>query len=263
MKSSRLWGEAPWRRAKLMARRGAIPSAPDVAIIGGGCTGLSAAYHLARRGLRPALFEANRIGSGASGCTGGIVLEGTASGPRAGARDCVPRLERLVADLGFDCELKLPGCWEIVHQVDTGGERLPWFDEGAPISVARTVAGGSVEPGALVAGLAEAAVAAGAIIFEYRPVTRLALAAAPLVEVDGRKIHPACVIVALNAWTTALIPQMPTVRSALTYACQTAPLEKSTLADLGLADQMPFYTADMPYLWGRICADRSLVFGAG
>src|SRR6185437_14532012 len=26
---------------------------------------------------------------------------------------------------------------------------------------------------------------------------------------------------------------------------------------------IPFYTADTPYLWARVCADRSVVFGAG
>jgi gamma-glutamylputrescine oxidase len=263
IKSLRSWGEAPWRRAKLTPRLATIPATPDVAIIGGGATGLSAAYHLARRGVRAVVFEADRIGSGASGRTGGIVLEGTAIGPRPGARDCVPRLARLVADLGIECDLRLPGCWEIVHQADPTVQRLPWFDDGAQISVARTVAGGSIEPGAMVAGLAEAAVAAGAVVLEYRRVTKLTLAGAPVLEVEGRKIHPAHVIVALNAWIAELIPQMPTVRSALTYACMTAPLDDATLGDLGLGDRIPFYTADTPYLWGRLCADGSLVFGAG
>jgi glycine/D-amino acid oxidase-like deaminating enzyme len=32
---------------------------------------------------------------------------------------------------------------------------------------------------------------------------------------------------------------------------------------MGLADRTPFYTADLPYLWGRVVADGRLVFGAG
>ncbi|HLW70443.1 MAG TPA: FAD-dependent oxidoreductase [Candidatus Binataceae bacterium] len=262
MKLSRHWGEALWRRAKLIPAGASIPATPDVAIIGGGATGLSAAYHLARRGLRAVVFEADRVGSGASGRTGGIVLEGTATGPRPGARDCVPQLERLVTDLGIECDLRLPGCWEIVHQARGGGRRLPWFDDGAAISVARTVAGGSIEPGAMVAGLAEAAIAAGAIVFEHRRVAALKLSAAPALEVEGEEIHPGYVIVALNAWTATLIPRMPALRSALTYACLTAPLDDATLTSLGLDERMPFYTADTPYLWGRVC-DGSIVFGAG
>ncbi|UTO28755.1 NAD(P)/FAD-dependent oxidoreductase [Bartonella harrusi] len=43
----------------------------DVVIIGGGFTGLSAAYHLAKAGVHVALFEASRFGDGASGRNGG------------------------------------------------------------------------------------------------------------------------------------------------------------------------------------------------
>lgn len=45
----------------------------DVAIIGGGYTGLSAARYLAKSGLQPMVLEANRIGWGASGRNGGVV----------------------------------------------------------------------------------------------------------------------------------------------------------------------------------------------
>lgn len=45
----------------------------DIAIIGGGYTGLSAAYHLARNyGVRAHVLEANRIGWGCSGRNGGF-----------------------------------------------------------------------------------------------------------------------------------------------------------------------------------------------
>ncbi|MER9169298.1 FAD-binding oxidoreductase [Mesorhizobium australicum] len=45
----------------------------DVAIIGGGYTGLSTARYLARRGLSAVVLEASRIGWGASGRNGGVV----------------------------------------------------------------------------------------------------------------------------------------------------------------------------------------------
>ncbi len=48
----------------------------DVAIIGGGITGVSAALHLAERGFQVALLEAHDIGWGASGRNGGQVLPG-------------------------------------------------------------------------------------------------------------------------------------------------------------------------------------------
>jgi gamma-glutamylputrescine oxidase len=48
----------------------------DVAIIGGGITGVSAALHLAERGYDVALLEAEQIGWGASGRNGGQALPG-------------------------------------------------------------------------------------------------------------------------------------------------------------------------------------------
>ena len=48
----------------------------DVAIIGGGITGVSAALHLAERGYNVALLEAGHIGWGASGRNGGQALPG-------------------------------------------------------------------------------------------------------------------------------------------------------------------------------------------
>ena len=49
--------------------RGAIEA--DVAVLGGGIAGCSAALHLAKRGYRVALLEARVVGYGASGRSGG------------------------------------------------------------------------------------------------------------------------------------------------------------------------------------------------
>ncbi len=68
----------PWREFKETAvyprLTGSI--AVDVAIIGGGITGVSAALHLAERGVSVALLEAHEIGWGASGRNGGQALPG-------------------------------------------------------------------------------------------------------------------------------------------------------------------------------------------
>src|SRR5215208_2563998 len=48
----------------------------DVAIVGGGYTGLAAARELARRGASVALLEARTLGWGASSRNGGMVLTG-------------------------------------------------------------------------------------------------------------------------------------------------------------------------------------------
>ena len=53
-----------------------LPARVDVAIIGGGYTGLAAALALARAGAATALLERHHLGWGASGRNGGMVLPG-------------------------------------------------------------------------------------------------------------------------------------------------------------------------------------------
>ncbi len=55
----------------------------DVAVIGGGFTGLNAALHLAEKGTSVAVLEAADLGFGASGRSGGQVNLGLNLGPRA------------------------------------------------------------------------------------------------------------------------------------------------------------------------------------
>ena len=259
----RPWGEPPWPRMEVAAARPVETSAPEVAIIGGGFTGMSAAYYLARHGIRAVVLEAERLGDGASGRTGGIVLEGTARGIIEGADRCVPTLERLVREARINCDLRLPGCWEIEHSDDAKEGALPWKDAGHGVRIVRTVAGGTVEPMALLVGLATAAVDAGAIFHERARVRRLVIAPRPVLEVEGAVVQPRIVIVAVNAWTSYLLPSARQVQSALTFACATEPLSDSVLHDIGLGLAIPFYTVDTPYLWGRQTHDRRMIFGAG
>ncbi|HKP23448.1 MAG TPA: FAD-binding oxidoreductase, partial [Dongiaceae bacterium] len=53
----------------------------DVAVIGGGYTGLSAALNLAERGYKSVLIDQARIGWGASGRNGGQINTGLRKGP--------------------------------------------------------------------------------------------------------------------------------------------------------------------------------------
>src|ERR1017187_7626420 len=53
-----------------------FPDSVDVAVIGSGVTGLSAARTLAKRGVHTAVLEAETFGWGASSRNGGMVLTG-------------------------------------------------------------------------------------------------------------------------------------------------------------------------------------------
>ncbi|MGH8012931.1 MAG: NAD(P)/FAD-dependent oxidoreductase [Candidatus Binataceae bacterium] len=258
------WGIPPWPRRDVGTRPFSGAQTYDVAIVGGGLTGSSAALHLARRGRRVVVFDAGRVGDGASGRTGGLVLEGTARGTMEGASTCLEELTRLVHEERIECGLRLPGCWEIAHRPAAKLQpRLPWHDNGSPVSVVRTVTGGVADPMALLCGIANAAIKAGAVIHENAPVKHLRFGPPVTLELDQGEVRAAHCVVALNAWSTTLLPALGTMGSALTLACATAPVEDSLLEDIGLAAGIPFYTIDQPYLWGRLTAEGRIIFGAG
>ena len=128
--------------------------------------------------------------------------------------------------------------------------------------VGRTEPGGTVDAGALLRGLASAAATAGARIIERSPV--LPIETGPRLRVaGGATLTARHVVVATEALTRDLVPLPVDVRSALTLALATEPLAAATLAAIGLAERRPFYTTDLPYLWGRVLADGRLVVGSG
>ena len=78
-----------------------LPEKVDVAIVGGGYTGLSAALALAKHGVRVAVLEANTIGWGASSRNGGMVLTGL----KLGMQSVMKKYGREIAKRLFQCSL--------------------------------------------------------------------------------------------------------------------------------------------------------------
>lgn len=261
---SEAWGDPPWNAA-LEAPPAYAPERVDAAVIGAGMTGLVAARVLAEDGLSVAVLEAGRVGAGASGRSGGIALEGAAAGELEGIEGCLPALERRLRDEGIECDLRLDGCFELVH-TEPGSDvphPIAWRDGESLLRVAGEVEGGTLDPRALLAGLLSGALEAGAIVCEDAHVARIDCAPSPVLHLGGRTLACDRALVALNAYTAELVPAAEALRSALTLALATEPLTDVVLHAIGLGAGRPFYTVDSPYLWGRILPGGGVLFGAG
>ena len=280
------WGKTPWTIA-FRAKTAPLPEKVDVAIVGGGFTGLAAAAMVQRLAPEKSvlLLEAEHVGNGASGRTGGMVLAETAAGHLPGLGDVLKAYRQILRELGVKADLELPGVWELargprsmdgkpVHPL----ERSPieWTDLGR-LRAVKKVPGGSVNPGKVVSGLARAAQTAGAQIAEHIAVEKLEFThpvrlhlhrQRPGASSVERKVVAADqVLIATNAGSVELGDELFAGREPaepkLTFALATAPLTKKQLRELGLGSGRPFYTVDLPYLWGRLLDNGRLILGSG
>src|ERR1700723_645162 len=105
-----------------------LPERIDVAVIGAGFTGLSAARTLAKRGAKVAVLEAESIGWGASSRNGGMVLTGMKLGVEelrqkyggqvarrmfAASLDSIDCVERIVKEENISCDFERCGHLEV------------------------------------------------------------------------------------------------------------------------------------------------------
>jgi glycine/D-amino acid oxidase-like deaminating enzyme len=257
------WGQTPWV-IDFQPQTAPLPEAVDFAIIGGGFTGLSAAAAI--RSLNPektvAVFEAETIGARSSGYTGGLTLSETAAGDLPGLGDVLAGLSEITRQLKVTCEFMLPGAWELDRTTKTVESPICWSDSGQ-LRVAREVPGGTVDPGKLVSGLGRAAAERGALIFEGARVDHLDFADPLTLEVGGRQVRAQRALVATNSESLELSDLAGRAEPKLTLALATESLSDAQLTALGLASGKPFYTTDLPYLWGRLLRGNRIVFGSG
>jgi glycine/D-amino acid oxidase-like deaminating enzyme len=261
------WGAPPWH-VDFTVRSKPVPPSVDFAVVGGGFTGLAAAAWLRR--LAPeksvALFEADRIGAGASGRTGGMALAESAAGDLPGLGNVLGGLERILAELDVDCDLSLPGAFEIGRSNGLTYSPIQWHDSGT-LRVVKKVPGGTLDPGKLVAGLARAADERGATIIESHPVTQIEWQQRPVghavVHAGGSQCSAGKILFATNALALELASLVGRAEPKLTLAVLTEPMDEKRLEAIGLSGGNPFYTVDLPYLWGRRRRDGSVIFGAG
>lgn len=267
------WGIPPWT-IDFVPQKHSLPASADFVIIGGGFTGLASAAWL--RLLVPdktvVVLEAGHVGSGSSGRTGGQFLGETAAGDQEGLGDVIAGVESIFARLSSACgfslaesaALTLTGAWEIGRKGQPIKDSpIEWNDSGT-LHVVEEVPGGTIDPGGLVSALGQAAETLGGAIYEEHPVERVDWKQPANVHIaNGRVISARKILFATNAISLPLAGYGDDAYPKLTLAVTTAPVSEEALHAIGLAQRKPFYTVDFPYLWGRVCKDNSIVWGAG
>ncbi len=257
------WGQTPWT-VDFHPEPGPLPEQVDFAVVGGGFTGLSTAACLRRLapGKQVAVFEAETLGAGSSGHTGGLSLAETAAGDLPGLGDVLAGFSGVLRDLDVTCDLTLPGVSELDRVSPPASPQISWSDSGN-LRVAREVPGGTVDPGRLVSGLARAAARRGALLFENARVEDMEFGESTNLHIRGKKVRAGDVLVATNAGSLELSELAGRAQPKFTLALATEPLTDAQLEALGLASGKPFYTIDLPYLWGRLLHGNRIIFGSG
>src|SRR5436853_295057 len=210
----------------------------QVAVIGAGYTGLSAALHLAERGREVVVLEAADIGARASGTNGGQVIPGVKHDPdtleRIFGHDAGSRLVataaagpdlvfELIAQHGIECDAVRRG-WIQPAESDEALAQLAgrveqWRRRGAAVELLSREAvqrltgsqhyrgglldrrGGTLQPLSYVRGLAAAALRVGARIFTESPALELTRSAHGWsIETPRGAVRAPLVIAATNAY---------------------------------------------------------------
>ena len=232
--------------------------------MGGGFTGLAAAAWL--RHLAPqkqvAVLETHKIGAGASGNTGGLALAESSAGDLPGLGDVLGGLGETLRELGIDCDLDLRGAWEIGRKGGKKDSPIAWSDSGT-LRVVAEVPGGTVDPGKLLSQLASAADRSGGQIYEGQRVDEIAFQSPLCLRLGRKNIRAQNALIATNAMSLELSGLAGRAEPKFTQAIATKPLKAAQLEAIGLGAGKPFYTVDLPYLWGRLLPTGGIIFGAG
>jgi len=265
----------------------------EVAIVGGGLTGVSTAWHLRERhpALGIALLEARVLGNGASGRNGGQLLHWingvTPRGPEALQRihavtgagiDLGEELARRCAPPGT---FRRQGCLEVytdpgraeaaerrVAELRSAGIPAEFLGPGA--LGAQGACGAILDPlagrlngFALLQAMRAALLERGVAIHEHTPVRRVELGSEVALDTPQGELRARALVLATNAYT----PALGFFRSGLlplhSHVLATAPLSEERWARLGFG-RWDGFSDDMDRIaYACRTAGGRLLFGGG
>ena len=271
----------------------------DVAVLGGGISGCSAALHLAKRGYKVALLEARCVGYGASGRSGGQTIFGLATTQKAltaavgedDARrlfemslDALGLVQSLIREYAIDCDYR-PNhvhvavkprhleeleawCRELHEAYGYRSVRLLNRDELRSHVGSDLYLGGLIDPRSghlnplkYTHGLARAAAAAGVSIYEDSRVLNYQDGAAITLHTAQGTLRCAHLVLCGNAYLGAVAPGLARrILPVGTYIIATEPLPEERARSL-----LPSNAAIADINWildyFRRSADHRILFG--
>jgi glycine/D-amino acid oxidase-like deaminating enzyme len=269
-----------------LSPRAALPgdTTADVAIVGGGLTGLWTAYYLlkASPGLRVLVLEKEIAGFGASGRNGGwcsaLFPRSTASLEKAHGRDAALALRRAmiatvdevgaVADAeGIECDFVKGGTIafartsvqakaadaEVAEAAVFGVDPL----ERRPDSVFDPNCA-RVHPAKLVRGLARVVERMGGVIYEQTAVTAWSKG---MVETVRGAVAADSIVVALEGYGATVAQTHRRVLPLYSLMIATEPLPESTWNEIGIEHGQTFTDYRHLLVYGQRTADNRFAFG--
>ena len=269
----------------------------DVAVVGGGYTGMAAALRLAERGAEVILLEAAFCGWGASARNAGHLTPTIAGDPqllatvyRRRARElvrfadaAVHFTEGLIERLRIECEYEPTGnvsaalsagqlrrAERIARILGDAGGEVEFVDAreaGLPHAFLGGIlerAGGILNPGLFARGLREALRNSGARVFERSSVQAVEPdGARVVVSVPGGRVRAGRVVLATNAYTRDLpfAPRRVVAPLWVTLA-ETERIEPERLDATGWTSRTGLYTQHIILESYRPTARGTVVFGS-
>ena len=253
-----------------------LPEAVDVAIVGGGFTGLNAARVLAKEGTAVAILERHTIGWGASSRNGGMATTGIKQkigtifkmyGKEMGrtfwqtSLDAIDLIGEIVADEGLDCNFVRKGHIALAYKpshYESMAKKVDWYRrelghrmEMVPQAGMRSEIGSEafyggmvdeysagLHPAKYVFELARAVAKHGALLCENCSVTHIEKTSSGFnVHTNQGIVKAKDILVATNGYTDRLIPKLkPRIFPVGSYIIVTAPSRLTCKSNLAPRD---------------------------
>ncbi|MEU1208545.1 FAD-binding oxidoreductase [Nocardia sp. NPDC005825] len=269
----------------------------DVAVIGGGVGGMTAALRLAESGADVVLLEAETCGWGPSSRNAGYVTNSIAADPallallfrrskvRAlfqFAEAAVEFTQEAIAHRAVDCEFEKVGIVQaavsrgqlrkarrnarIMAEAGSSAEFVDGPDAGLPagfLGGMREGIGGTLNPAKYVGGLRGAVIASGARVFEHTRVQSVVDSGERVtIESEHGRVVAEQALLTTNAYGKDLaITPRRLVSPVWTSLVETEPIAPERLDEIGWTSRAPLVTSHMILESYRVTPRNSIVFG--